>query len=331
MKLLVQNMDDLWHLHNVIEVGDLVRAKTYRREEAARDRLRAERRAKKRMRLGIRVERVEFHEFAEWLRVHGLIEEGPQDLGSHHTLNVQPGEALEIVKAWKGHQLARVQRAVEGTREPLVTLVALDYEEATAAQILPYGVRELASLKSGGTGKRHPQKGEKEAYYGELVGVLRNAPKSEVLLIIGPGFAKEEFMAFGRERAPELFREAQVHGTGHAGMTGVQEALKGGISASVLQDSRVAEETRLVEEALKRISTGEPVAYGVDEVTRAIEAGAVENLLVSDARLRGAEVDGLMVAAEAVRGAVTVVSAMHEGGKKLESLGGVAALLRFTV
>ncbi|MDD4308038.1 MAG: mRNA surveillance protein pelota, partial [Thermoplasmata archaeon] len=82
IKLRIQNMDDLWHLYNVIENGDLVFALTARRDETRADVLRAERAEKKKMRLGIRVEKVEFHEFAEWLRIHGTIEEGPQDIGA---------------------------------------------------------------------------------------------------------------------------------------------------------------------------------------------------------------------------------------------------------
>lgn len=331
LKLLLQNLDDLWHLYNVLEEGDLVRAKTYRREEPARDMLRAARPEKKRMTLGVRAERVEFHEFSDWLRVHGTIEEGPQNLGSHHTLNLEPGDAVAVVKTWKGHQLDRVRRAVEGTHEPLVTVVSLDYDEATVAQILHYGIRELANITSHASGKRHPPKGEKEAFYGDLLRTLRNAPRGEVLLIIGPGFAKDEFHSFGLEREPELLRAAQVHGTGHAGMAGIQEVLRGGISASILEDSRVAEETRLVEEVLRRIATGEPVAYGPDEVAEALSMGAVEGMLVADTLLRSARMDALMTQAEETKSSVTVVSALHEAGKKLESLGGVAAILRFPI
>jgi protein pelota len=33
IKFQIDNMDDLWHLYNIIEAGDLVMAVTYRREE----------------------------------------------------------------------------------------------------------------------------------------------------------------------------------------------------------------------------------------------------------------------------------------------------------
>jgi protein pelota len=58
-------------------------------------------------------------------------------------------------------------------------------------------------------------------------------------------------------------------------------------------------------------------------------------ILVCDETLRGAEgeerrrLEETLRLAEAKGGKVVVVSAGHEGGRKLESLGGVAALLRY--
>ena len=43
VKVLIETDEDIWHLYNVIEVGDLVTASTTRREEKAADKLRAER------------------------------------------------------------------------------------------------------------------------------------------------------------------------------------------------------------------------------------------------------------------------------------------------
>ena len=80
IKMQVEVSDDLWHLYNILTPGDLVYASTYRREEAKSDKIRAERGEKKRMTLGIRLEKVEFGEFDNRLRLLGVIEEGPQDI-----------------------------------------------------------------------------------------------------------------------------------------------------------------------------------------------------------------------------------------------------------
>jgi protein pelota len=73
----------------------------------------------------------------------------------------------------------------------------------------------------------------------------------------------------------------------------------------------------------------------LSEVEKASSFGAIERLLVADITLREATdekriaLEGLMREVEERGGEVTVISAEHEAGAKLLSLGGIAALLRF--
>ena len=84
--------------HLYAETGDLVRASTYRREDVKTDKVRPERGEKVRVTLTVRVEGVEFQAFSDRLRITGVIVEGPQDLGRHHTLNVAPEDVLSVIK-----------------------------------------------------------------------------------------------------------------------------------------------------------------------------------------------------------------------------------------
>lgn len=329
IKLLPQNLDDLWHLFNLVETGDLVRASTKRREERQTDKVRPERGEKKWVTLGLRVERREYDEFTDRLRVHGLIEEGPMDHGSHHTLNVVAGEALEVVKEWRASQLQRIDEAVEATEKPLMTLVSLDDEEALVAQMHQAGIREVAEIRGRSQGKMYEgEEPPKEEYYAQVLEKVRQLDPPG-LVVLGPGFAREDFLQYGREREPDLFREATGFATGHPGITGIQEALRGGLAERALEDSRVALETRLVERLLEEIARDGPHAYGPDEVNTAVEAGAVATLLVTDALTRSGEAEDLMRRAEQKKGRVVVVSSRHDAGQKLEGLGGIGALLRF--
>lgn len=332
IKLQVDNLDDLWHLFNLIEKGDLVFAVTYRREEGKADKLRAERGEKKRMRLGIRVEKVEFHEFEDRLRILGVIEEGPQDLGSYHTINVQEGEVLSIIKPeWRHSHLRRLKRAVAETKKPRMVLVSLEYDEAVVAVLRQYGVQQVAHIHSASSGKMFGG-GEGSDFYDEVIDkVVQLAEPGTPLIVLGPGFAKEALIARGKERYPELFGSAHVFHTGQAGMAGIHELMKRGIGADVLEDSRVAMEVRLVEKVLEGIATDGPVAYGPTEVESAAQMGAVETLLVLDEMLRSRNLDSLVRLVEETGGSVVVVSEHHDAGRELESLGGLAALLRFRI
>jgi len=151
------------------------------------------------------------------------------------------------------------------------------------------------------------------------------------LVVLGPGFAKETLVSMGKQRAPEAFRKAFIYHTGQAGMAGVHELMKKGMGAEILEGSRVAEETNMVEKVLEEIAKEGMVAYGPNEVQAAVRAGAVETLLVLDPMLRSRDLEPLLKAVESARGKVMVVSEHHEAGKKLEALGGMAALLRFRI
>ena len=331
IKVRVENADDLWHLHNLILPGDLVRASTYRREEVKTDKVRPERGEKVRVTLTLKVDKVEFQAFSDRIRITGVIVEGPQDLGRHHTLNIGVEDVLSIIKTWRPHELRRIEEAVAAAQKPLVAFLSLDDEEALLAQLRQYGVRELATIRAPGHGKMFPSGETRSAYFDEIIGKLRATDLGEALVIVGPGFTREAFLDYLKAREAGLASKVHSHGTSHAGMQGIHEALKAGVGAKIFGDSRVGYETRLVEQVLEAIATNRPCAYGPAEVAEAVHSGAVDTLLVSDAVVRDAQIENLMRDVESARGNVVLVSRHHESGQKLEALGGIAALLRFPI
>lgn len=330
IKMMVETLDDLWHLHNIVDEGDIVIAFTYRRDEVKSDKIRAERAEKKGMVLGIRVEKVEFHESESRLRILGTIVEGPQDLGAHHTLNLGESDVLTVRKVdWTPSKLERVRRSVDDSKRPKLLFVALDNDEAVIAVARQFGMQEVARIYSSSSGKMYEQKGQND-YYPEVIDKVRQAAEPGVpLVVLGPGFAKEALVALGKEKEPEVFRNAFVYHTGQTGMAGVHELMKAGLGAEVVQGSRAAQETKAVETVLERIAKDGLVAYGPADVRQAVMAGAVDTLVVLDSEVRKGTAEELMTAVENGRGSVIVVSERFEAGKKLEALGGLAALLRY--
>jgi protein pelota len=70
-------------------------------------------------------------------------------------------------------------------------------------------------------------------------------------------------------------------------------------------------------------------AYGDNQVKAAANAGAIKTLLILDTKVRAPEVDQLIRAAENSKGEFVIISSLHEAGRRLESLGGIAAILRY--
>ena len=332
VKLRPESIDDLWHLYNLLDVDDQVYATAYRRKEEKADKLRPERTEKVRMLLGIRVGKVEFHESEDRLRILGSIESGPQDIGQHHTLMVGPGDAVAIVKPeWKDVHFERIKRAVEASDRPTVMFVAVEDTEAVIAAARDYGLKEVATITRNPDGKMYDSKPSEDAFVEEIVGKVAPLLHAQPLVVLGPGFTKEALARKMRDRHPEIADQVIVLSTGQAGMAGIHEAMKRGLGGKVVEESRVARETNAVERLFAAIGADGLFSYGKQHVVTAAESGAVDLLLVLDSSVRDVEVENLLKTVERARGEFMIVSSLHEAGRRLESLGGVAALLRYRI
>ena len=179
----------------------------------------------------------------------------------------------------------------------------------------------------------------KQKFFGRALDSLRETWSSlnSPIVVIGPGYIKDDFAGYVRKEARDVAASiVGVKGVNSAGLSGVQESLRSGILSNVLQNLRVADETKAMEEFLARLGKGkQDVTYGFCEVEKAAGYGAVEKLLVADSGLRETteekrrELEKLMKNVEDARGEIMVISTENEAGTKLLSLGGIAALLRF--
>jgi cell division protein pelota len=102
-----------------------------------------------------------------------------------------------------------------------------------------------------------------------------------------------------------------------------------GVLEQLVGDLQLQREVRVMEEFLTRISRGEPVAYGLYEVQEAILCGAAEQIMVADSMLHDPRITAILEQAERTRAQIRVLSTAFEPGMQLESLGGIAALLRY--
>lgn len=339
--LIATSLNDLWVLYNVIEEGDLIQAKTTR--EFKVDKI--GRSSSKRIPIFIqlKVKNVYFDEEMKRLRIHGIITDAPEEFnvkGAHHTISLMEGSKISIIKEnWSKYHLERIKKALISD-EPIIIL-AMDSEECCIAVVKDYGINVEAEIKSLISGKLSFNEREEEVkkYFSAILNALSSSLSKFncKIIIVGPGFAKEEFMKFLKVKKNDLISKvAAVNNVGSSGLAGVYEALRVGIINNVLKKSKIAEEIALIEEFLKTIAVNENLAsFGVDEVEEDCIAGAVEKLLVCNDKFIGSNVkererlEKLMKITEDKGGKVFLINGNHEGGKKLMSIGGVAAFLRY--
>jgi protein pelota len=245
-----------------------------------------------------------------------------------------------VKKSWTRQEVERLKRASSTSEKPII-VVSIDDEGYLIATTAQYGIEERVEERIKLPGKHEAERRSEAttAYFRKVLNSLRHVwtPVHSPIAIIGVGFVKNDFARFVETEAPDVAASvADVKSVNNGGMAGIHEALRSGVLLKTVRKLRIAEETELVEEILKRLGKDEAtVAYGFEEVKRAAGLGAVEKVVLTDKMLRESDdekrllIEEVMETAEQKGGTITVVSTEHEAGTQLSGLGGIAALLRF--
>lgn len=175
--------------------------------------------------------------------------------------------------------------------------------------------------------------------------------ESKPILLASPGFTAAAFLKFILETATRTANKALlsqksnfviVHSSsGH--LHALNEILQSPEVLARLKDTKYARETRLMDEFTTLLRKDDGRAwYGPKEVELAAEKGALGKgggvLLISDALFRAQDIGvrrRWVRLVDRVRdvegGEVRVLSSEHESGRRLEGLGGIAAILTFPI
>lgn len=345
VKVIPETFDDFWHLYNIIYKGDQVYARTTREVKTDEKYARSSRGERVPVFLGVYVQEVSWDKFLGRLRVHGTIVEATDiaPAGAHHTLNITLNTPLTIVKKeWPKHHLDRLKRA-GASSEKTIIILSIDDEGYAIATTAQYGIEEKVEERIKLPGKLEAEKrgAALNEYFRKVLNSLRQiwTPARSPFVVIGVGYVKNDFAKFLENEAGDMAKSVvDVKSVNNGGVAGIYEAFRSGILLKTMKQMRIAEETEVVEEFLRRLGKDETnVAYGFDVVKKATSLGAVEKLILADSLLRDSDdqqrlqLEELMKEVEDKKGAIIVVSTEHEAGKKLTALHGVAALLRFSL
>ncbi|MGM5487669.1 MAG: mRNA surveillance protein pelota [Nanobdellota archaeon] len=335
MKLETQDLEDLWYLSQVIEPRDTISGKTFRKIKLGGEdqKVQVER---KPVFLEIMVEKVDFSN--NLLRVTGTVTAGPEDvpLGSYHTFSIDESTQFTLKKVqWLAFQKEKIKEATQGAKTRILLMV-FDREEAYFALLKKYGYEFLSSIQ-GSVSKKDYANQQKGDFYADLRKQLAEYDVRYNLthIVVGsPAFWSDQFIQ-GLE--PALKKKVLTATVQHVGKGGFAELLKREEVQSALRDERVAKEMEVVEQLMQQILKGK-AAYGLEEVMYAADSGAIKKLLVTDELIWQARDTGSYERLESVfrttdkqKGEILIISHEHEGGKKLDGLGGIAALLRFPI
>jgi len=343
-KVRVNAAEDLWTVSQVIDPKDLVSGRTFRKIKIGNEEDRNQSIVKKPVTLTIEVEKVEFHKYTNSLRISGVIRAGPEDIqkGVHHTIDVGEGDVIKIVKEeWLNFQIEKLK---EGAKEKLskILIVAMDRNEACFAIMKKYGYEYLGEIEGRVQKKRVEDKTIKEKeFYEELIKKIQGYAKRydiEYLIIASPAFWKDELYKELKKKDNETAKKVTLATCNASGKNAINEVLKREEVKQVLKHDRIVMETNIVEELLLEIKKGNQAVYGIKQTREAAEAGAIKTLLITNKFLQKMreeekykDLEYIMKLTEKNNGNIIIISDEHEGGKKLQGISGIGAILRYKV
>ncbi|MEM2740048.1 MAG: mRNA surveillance protein pelota [Candidatus Bathyarchaeia archaeon] len=346
VKVLVEDIEDLWNLRVLVKPGDLIEARTVRMVKLRTEigDVREGRRFP--MDLTLRVKSVEFDRYGRRLRIRGIVVEAPEKFegvrGSYHTINVKPGSTITVRKErMYGYELERLKKLCVSRFTPVI-LVSIDRDEASTAVLRGYGYEVYAEIQSRIPGKSDVEGrgAEVEKFYSEVAGAIVEAVNSlggkPLIVVLGPEYYKNSFAEYFSSKYPEYSDRIRICAASSGGISGLAEALRSGSLSRYISECRAVEESILVEEVLKEVGRDSGLAaYGFDEVEKLSSYGVVKLLLVSEKMLDKLDSDGwsrlyrVVESVERMGGEVRFIGCDTEAHDKLIALGGILALLRY--
>ena len=331
-RIRIDSEDDLWALARLCIKGRSLGMLGERRDQttAGQEGGRAKSAERKKMWIKLAIESNEFHTFADTLRVHGIIEEAKFDLGSHHTHIIEVRDEVELTSA-KGFpdvDKELIQQACKDSGKAKVVILVVESDEAILYEVSSRGVREVSTWTMRGGGKYTGAKiseGVSKSFFEKIANEANESIREGTPIVIcGPGHARERL-------APLINGAKKLIATSMGGRGAANEVISEGLAGDILSEHAVVQETALLEEVWKRISTNGAVAYGREMIEKALAEGAIETLLVSADLLRESDWESIVAGLGDIGAKLVQCSTDHDAGEQLLGMGGAVALLRFKV
>ena len=347
-----ETSEDLWHVYNLLQKGDLVRTTTVRKvvKESSTGSTSSQ---KKRLNLTIQIERVAFDPKSLELRLSGptTSESDLVRLGAYHTLNLELTQNFSLEKeCWDQVFLDRIEEACSPERLAEVAAVVMQ-GSGLAHVCLVTGALTLtvARIDTNIPKKRTGSSGHSKAtlkFYSAIYQSMLKLPwvQLKCCLLASPGFVKDEFHKFLLQecvrREDRVLIENKQKLMLCKASSGHKHALEDVFADPVvmikMDDTKVAREVTVLQQFMRMMDTDPDRAfYGFTHVSKAQESLAIASLLSLDQLFRADDVQvrrkyvNLVEQVRESGGDVLIFSSMHVSGQQLKQVSGIAAILRY--
>lgn len=338
--IIPEDADDLFILRRIIVKDDLIIADTTRLVKQVKEFGRPDKGERVKVRVAIRAEQSKLDSAVDRLRISGTIMDTNNEMvpkGMYHSLSVHSGDMVTIDKGkgWRDIELGMLKRSISSAS---FILVAIDTQEAAVAKVSGTNVKVIPNIYSGQSGKRYQTKNPNiETYFVDIIKTISSIiGENDKVIIFGPGETRRRFFNILVSREPILKDMVQViDGVDVAGEDGIFVFLRSAAMKEAMSTSKLATVSSMLDKVMLMVNRGEAkFAIGMHEVSQAAALKAIESIVFSDSIFKTTneeEIVKLLNSIESYGAKTFAVDSSTDIGLRVSSLGGIVALLRYTV
>ncbi|MEM1666560.1 MAG: hypothetical protein QXW12_04375 [Nitrososphaerota archaeon] len=342
IKLIPETTLDLLNLYRIVSTGDIIYSDTSReiKKQRADGKVDSER---VRVTIGVKIEKKSLDPLMRRLRFLGRITYTDAELdliGKHHSLNVDVGSELGIRTE---KDFSRLESFAEHYRKlgkaKKLLCVLLDDEQFTILSLSDSGIEVVHKGRFVSQSKDRPDEHLKsvENIYAEIAETIERKLEMEnpAVVVLGNEIATENFLKFLKKEREKVFKS--IRNVGHVSdgsLAGIQEALRNKLLDDVGGSIKPVRDAELVENFIEFMSKNwMNVAIGFEEVCKAIELGAVKDIIVAEdfiwANMHDERFQRIMDLVDERRIEMHIVLPNTEAGDKIRAFGSIVGILKY--
>lgn len=358
--LIPQEKEDLFTVHQLIGRGDELIFKRKVTSSGKDDANKKKQQELKRLR--IVVESEEFDMKEESLRYKGktvrddeVPDKGDYPVGVFFSTNINYTYPITIIKYdFNAYHKKLLKEAIQPASRADTAAVVLQEGLAhicvltASSTILKQKVEYTLPKKKRATDVAKFDEKTQKFYKAIYESIKRNFDfeKLKMIILCSPGFYAKTLFDKIIQYAQEEQNKVLINNKGkflvaHSStgyLQGITEVLKNPSYASKLQDTKFSQEVLIIDQFLQHLNEDDFKAwYGEAEVTKAVDLGAVNILLITDTLMRSDDIEqrkkslALAQQVEKLGGKVAVFSELHNSGEELNRLTGIACILNYAI
>jgi protein pelota len=352
--LVCDNIEDLWHLYNIVGKGDFIKTITFRK--VAHESGGKSTSTKKKINITIKVEEIEYDQKEAIIRYKGknVSENEFIAIGQYQSLEVAKGVSFTVFKKnWDEFHIERLRQATD----PTITsdLAAVVMEEGVAhlylisSHITTLKTKIDLSIPKKRKGASQHDKSLTSFFQKILEAIIKNVNFEIVkcVIVASPGFVKDQFGDYLSDSttnnkhyevlAKNLNKFVYTHSS-NGYKQALQEVLCKPEILTQIKNTKASEDIIIMERFNETLGKDmDRVIFGLKSVNEATEKDAIDTLIVTDNLLRKVsplirqQITATMKSVKSKGGQVVKMSSQHLTGEKIDSFGGITAILRYAI